>query len=293
MARKKTQSQRRRRTGTSKRTRKATTVEAVRHEVATPAGDDAIRGEITGGDDGAQALVVDRVEAALSPTDIVSLGHSFRRVTGLIEEVGRTLEAQNQRAQRLMERMEGLARTLEVMPQEAERQLEALDAVQRTIERTTGPTEKLRREIGKGLPDVAKAVREGGSRLERRWTATTEAMVKHLSRAQTQSEQRLSDSTRQCIERLGRAQQNAEMRAEQRLESMSRSHRKQVAVLASFAGALVLAIAAILLLQGGALLGGAAVSADEGPPQWRVTHVDEGRDALPAASEVEAVEPGR
>ncbi len=244
-----------------------------------------LEAEVKRGEQAPAPLVVDRVEAALSPTDLVSLGHSFRRVTELIEEVGRTLEAQNQRAQRLMERLEGLARTLEVLPHEAERQLEALDAVQRSIEASVAPTERLRQEIGRGLPEVANAVREGGRRLEQRWAATTEVVVAQLGRAQERSERRLSESARQLAAQLGRAQTAAQRCTEQRLAELARSQRWQTGVLAGFACALLVTIGAIGLFGFGHSVPARRVEAAVGGVQWRVERVE--HDANPIGEQRE------
>ncbi|GIW72193.1 MAG: hypothetical protein KatS3mg102_1735 [Planctomycetota bacterium] len=219
-------------------------------------------------------LLPAQLEAAWSPTDIISLGHSFRRVTELIEEVGRTLEAQNQRAQRLMERLEGLARSLEVLPLEAERQLEALDAVQRSIERSgrcaARPGELLRRELHHSLPEVVRAIRESSARLEQRW----------------------SEATRVLADRFGMVQAEAQVRAEERLAAWERRQRRRSGALAGAVAAALLAVGALLALQPASLLrsvsetllGGGTVAAETpAPPSWQVTAVTEQPGAeLPA-----------
>ncbi|RME74592.1 MAG: hypothetical protein D6776_05010, partial [Planctomycetota bacterium] len=189
-------------------------------------------------------------------------------VTSLIEEVGRTLEAQNQRAQRLMERLEGLARTLEVLPQEAERQLEALDAVQRAIERSSVPTAGLRQELGRGLPALADAVREGGSRIERQLAAASETMATRLLEAQRHAERQQRHTREQWLH----AQRRLERQFESGFASLVRSQRRGFALAATVAGACaVLAIGALGF--GGWFGGGSSVSADSGGARWHVTAV--------------------
>ena len=74
---------------------------------------------------------------------IVALGDNVRHMTQLIESVGRTLEAQNQRSLRLMERLEAVAKALECLPEEADRGLEGLDAVAEAVKEGTAPLREI------------------------------------------------------------------------------------------------------------------------------------------------------
>jgi hypothetical protein len=111
--------------------------------------------------EGIETFDVRAIEPAEPPreAEIVALGEGVRAVTRLIEEVGRTLEAQNQRSLRLMERLEQVAKALESGVEEGDRNLEALDAVEAAIARQQTPLERIERHLAR-LPEVVRAARE-------------------------------------------------------------------------------------------------------------------------------------
>lgn len=118
----------------------------------------------------------------LRPRDasVVALGDNVRQMTQLIESVGRTLEAQNQRAVRLMEKLEAVARSLESMPEEADRNLEALDAVQESIQAQQKPLESIDRKLG-DVPDMVRAMRENTTATRELWNVATRAMAGRMA----------------------------------------------------------------------------------------------------------------
>lgn len=136
--------------------------------------------KVAGGPDGVAEPMSER-EASL-----VSFGHGVREMARVIEEVGRTLEAQNQRSMRLMERLESVARSLEYLPQEVERELEALEAVEQAIEKQREPLKKLGE-----IPEIVRAVREGNEATRDLWTEATRALSGRLALASVQAEERV------------------------------------------------------------------------------------------------------
>jgi hypothetical protein len=186
---------------------------------------------------------------------IVALGDNVRQVTHLIESVGRTLEAQNQRSLRLMERLEAVARALECLPEEADRGLEGLDAVGEAIKEGTAPLREINERLG-NLPDVVRAVRETNDSTRELWSVATRAMAGRLAFSAVEERQR------------------------ERREASRRRWR----VLASSALAVAAFIGGSLLsgsdlgdrarvALGTAILGDHAASADEGDAHWRVIRV--------------------
>lgn len=119
-----------------------------------------------------------------------SLGEGVRQVTRLIEEVGRTLEAQNQRSLRLMERLERLATVMETIPEEGDRNLEALDALEKAVERQQAPLEKASERLA-ALPEVVRAVREGNQATRELWVEATRALSARLALQAAQAEERM------------------------------------------------------------------------------------------------------
>lgn len=111
---------------------------------------------------------------------IVALGDNVRQVTHLIESVGRTLEAQNQRTLRLMERLEAVAKALECMPEEADRNLEALDSVEEAIKSQRAPMERIASRLD-GMPDMVRSVQDSNEMAREMWSVATRALAGRLA----------------------------------------------------------------------------------------------------------------
>jgi hypothetical protein len=136
-------------------------------------------------------------ESVLTPTEVASLADGFRKVTGLIEDVGRTIEAQSQRSNRLMARFEELTRVLAVLPQEAERELEALDSLQQTVAQQRQPmhdmarsVQTLNEELGDTMPEMLRELRGGNVRMRDTLAETTRAMNGRFTMATLQADER-------------------------------------------------------------------------------------------------------
>jgi hypothetical protein len=111
---------------------------------------------------------------------IVALGDNVRQVTNLIDSVARTLEAQNQRSMRLMERLEQVARALETLPEEADRNLEALDSVDEAIKSQRAPLESMCSSLSR-LPEMLDEMRESERRTRDLFSSTTRAMAGRMA----------------------------------------------------------------------------------------------------------------
>jgi hypothetical protein len=111
---------------------------------------------------------------------IVALGDNVRQVTNLIESVGRTLEAQNQRTLRLMERLEAVAKALECMPEEADRNLEALDSVEEAIKGQRVPMDRIASRLD-SMPDMVRSVQESNEMAREMWSVATRALAGRLA----------------------------------------------------------------------------------------------------------------
>jgi len=129
---------------------------------------------------------------------LVSLGENVKQVTMLIESVGRTLDAQNQRSLRLMERLEQVARALETLPEEADRNLEAMDSVESAIKSHTAPLERMSKGI-EALPDLLDHVRESEERTRDMFSKATRAMASRM--AVSHGERRREEESRSSSRR--------------------------------------------------------------------------------------------
>jgi hypothetical protein len=148
-------------------------------------------------DDTFPARPLARIDAGgLAPAEgeILALGEGVRAVTRLIEEVGRTLEAQNQRSLRLMERLEQVARALEAGVEANDRELEALDSVGSAIERQQAPLAT--------LPEILRAVDRGSRETRELWTEAVRALGARFAISAAQSEERLRETERRRGRRL-------------------------------------------------------------------------------------------
>lgn len=230
------------------------------------------------------SLVVDAVEHSILPTDFHSLSQSFRSLTQVVEEVGHTLEAQNQRTHRLMERMDKLATTLEVLPQEAERQLEALDAVQRSVEQSHKPLEAVGEELRNSLPQMLDAVRGSNESTRRLWTQTTRVLAKRFAQAQNAVDDKIDKRTRQNRQTLHKTM-------EKRIQ-VSENKNKRWA-LTAVAGAMLLffgvGVGAVVGSPGvlDTVLGNTAVSADRTSDNWRVERIQRDPTSEPETTTTE------
>lgn len=187
---------------------------------------------------------------------LVALGDNVRQVTQLIESVGRTLEAQNQRSLRLMERLEAVAKALEVMPEEADRNLEGLDAVGEAIHAQMAPLTRINDRL-EALPEMVKAVRESNDSTRELWTVATRAMAGRLAfTAREEVERRRRDSSHRRWRVLaGAALAVAAFVCGGALSGTDLGDRARIAI-------------------GTALLGDKGVAqADEGERHWRVMRV--------------------
>ncbi|HVY60603.1 MAG TPA: hypothetical protein VHF22_03070 [Planctomycetota bacterium] len=186
---------------------------------------------------------------------IVALGDNVRQVTHLIESVGRTLEAQNQRSLRLMERLEAVAKALECLPEEADRGLEGLDAVGEAIKEGTAPLREINERLG-DLPDVVRAVRESSDSTRELWSVATRAMAGRLAFSAVEERQR---------------ERREASRRRWRILASSALAVAAFALGSLFTGSDVGDRARVAL--GTAILGDHAASADEGGAHWRVIGV--------------------
>lgn len=153
-------------------------------------------------DEPIEIRTLERVDAgALAPTEIVALGEGVRAVTRLIEEVGRTLEAQNQRSLRLMERLEQVAKALEAGAEANDRELEALDSVGEAISRQQAPLEATSAKL-EALPDLVQAVHEGSRATRDLWLEATRALTGRFAISAAQAEERVRENERRRARRL-------------------------------------------------------------------------------------------
>jgi hypothetical protein len=214
--------------------------------------------------EGIETFDVRAIEPAEPPreAEIVALGEGVRAVTRLIEEVGRTLEAQNQRSLRLMERLEQVAKALESGVEEGDRNLEALDAVEAAIARQQTPLERIERHLAR-LPEVVRAAREDPKGRET-WGDAVRALSSRIA--------------------LNTAQLETRLRAEQAAAERRRTRRLALALTIGLAAAGT--IGAFARDAAPRLLGpGRAVEAEQGLPQYRVIRVrpaEEGEGPAPA-----------
>jgi hypothetical protein len=121
---------------------------------------------------------------------LVALGDNVRQVSTLIENIGRTLEAQNQRTLNLMDRLEKVAKCLETMPDEADRGLEGLDAIEEAVKAHKAPLEALSERLG-ALPDVVAAMNKSNETTKELWSVATRALAGRM--AYTAHEERVRE----------------------------------------------------------------------------------------------------
>ncbi|MHC4391909.1 MAG: hypothetical protein ACYS22_11425 [Planctomycetota bacterium] len=211
-------------------------------------------------------------ERSVQAHEMASLREGFENVTHVLEAVGRTIEAQSQRSNRLLKKFELLANALTVLPHGNERQLEALDSLQRSVEGQTvsnltvaGSIGELRQE----MRSVPRALRQLESESER-------------------TQQTFRDSLQAITSRMHISELETEARAATRFErgEEARGRRFGMAIAAGFLGIMLLGAGVVVGARYmvkdavSAVLGQQGVHADvQGSPEWRPVN-------LPVASPV-------